>query len=175
MSFNRISVAKRRRDTVIRVQPWPEPDAAYYVVSSNVCDPPLLDDWPKPLQEAIADRRRDRGSNKGRILYAFQRRVLFQQDLAVGALLYHLEDQVLRVTRLGVVDFKVGTDRYLIQVRLLECAQEMAGLSGAQCLEWIVRDAAAARSVRQQFEFRRVPLSDRRYRDLRSVILMERC
>ena len=160
------------------VRPWPSEQSAYYVVSSSTLEEhPDLSIWPPPLRDALKERLREAGDAKGRVLYAYQSRYLFQEDIPVAALLYHVEaDGRLQIMRLGGVDYKTDAERRRIFTVLLECAHAVASELGHPCLEWIVYNEAAAQDVHRKYRFARVKQRDPRQAQLRrGQFLLERC
>jgi hypothetical protein len=95
--------------------------------------------------------------------------------VAVGALLYHLDDQLIRVVNVGATTDLAPATRTVVIVRLLDCAQQIARAHGCDRLEWLVHSADAAKSACASYEFQRVRRNDRRCRSLRgNDVLLER-
>lgn len=145
----------------------------FRVDSCNACDPVDTSIWPDDLAHAIRGRQRDGGADKGRVLYAFRVRWL-QQDLPVAALTYHLDTRLIRIKKVGVRrDSASLFDRAAVAL-LIDCADELALKHGSDRLEMVVRTDAAFRSAQTNHRFVRVRQNDRRQRELRGEILLER-
>lgn len=170
-----IRVVPSKTKTLFYVDGWPGSPADYFVSSSSVCGHPEGAEWPDSFEKRIRRRRRERGAEKGRVLYGFQRRGLFQGPLPVGALLYHCQSQRLIVK--GMAASIVKTDQIARQIRLLMigCAGEMSVLIRCAALEWIVESERAARAAQQIYGFSRVRRRDKRCARLRGTeVLLER-
>lgn len=161
--------------TTIGVKAWPKADATYVVHSANCVSGPKHSYWPRALGDALRQRSRDGGIEKGRVLYCYRGPVLFQDAIAVGALIYHLADSRIRVTRLGSAAFVPGAERDRVFTWLLACSQRLAELQGAQALEWLVFDERSAHAACKRFEFTRCRKRDQRCTRLHAgEILLER-
>lgn len=174
MPLKVLSVVTRNSETTVTVRGYQLGRLqGFSVCSSNACDEPLDAKWPGAVANAIEGRRRDGGAGKGRVLYAFQLRWL-QTDLPVGALIYHLDNALVRVTNLGLSGAKDHAFGGVIMGLLLDCAEEIAEQHGCNCLEWAVRNEEIARGACARFGFRRLRRNDRRQRAARGVVLLER-
>src|SRR5438552_16009272 len=126
MPLTAITVHTRNNQTTVTVRGYQLGRLqGFTIYSSNACDEPVNAEWPTPIARAIEERRRDGGADKGRVLYAFQVRWL-QPDLAVGALAYHLDNGLVRVTSVGLSEAKDHTFGTVIMGVLLDCAEGIA-------------------------------------------------
>lgn len=147
----------------------------YEIESSNVCGHPEQDEWPDALKRAINRRRADGGEDKGRVLYLLQTQFPSAKRMAIGALILHFEDRMVRVMNLGAIKGRSGSQKRSDLTALLNCAQRVAIEHKCTRLEWQVYGEADAKSACSLYGFRRVRRNDRRCKALRAnVILLER-
>jgi hypothetical protein len=159
---------------VFYVEAWPGPPSDHFVSSSSVCGHPEEAEWPASFEKRIRRRRRERGAEKGRVLYGFQRRGLFQDPLPIGALLYHSQSRRLIVKGMDTSVWKMGASARVIRILMLDCAAEMSRRIQCSAVEWIVESERAVREAREH-GFVRVRKRDTRCTRLRgSEILLER-
>ena len=170
-----IRIARSKNKTVFYVDGWPGQPSDYFITSSSVCGHPAGAEWPDSFERRIRLRRRERGAEKGRVLYEFQRRGLFQGPIPVGALLYHCQSRRLIVTGMATSVFKTEQVARQIQLLMLGCAMEMSALIQCVGLEWIVESERAARAAREAYGFSRVRRRDSRCARLRRAeVLLEK-